>query len=485
MIGEAVRRVVVVGGGLTGWSAAAALRRRLPQLDVAIVPVAPPADALADRMPATLPSILAFYGDLGLAEADAVARTGSGFRLGTRFEDWVEGLPDYVHAYGSHGEPVGTASFHQHWVRAARGGAAEPFDAFSAAATLGREGRFVPPEGGPLGGFEHGLFIDPPAHAAMLRAFARHLGVREVAGELHGITMREDGFVAAIETNGGTIEADLFVDCTGPAARLRGALGGEWLDWREWLRCDRLMIAEQPPVPAAAPLDEAIALPFGWRWRVEGLAQTSIGIAYASDHATDDQAAAALGQPGEVVALSAGSFAQPWRGNVVAIGDAATRVEPLEWTNLHLAHSAIDRLVTMMPGRDCAAVEVAEFNRQGAAEAMRVRDFLALHYLTARRPEPFWQPATPPPSLAHTLGQFAERGRLPHYEEETFARDSWLAVLLGQGVLPRRTDPLIEAVPPGPVAAGMARHREAILAAARRAPTHAAFVQAFQRQVTR
>jgi tryptophan halogenase len=154
-----------------------------------------------------------------------------------------------------------------------------------------------------------------------------------------------------------------------------------------------------------------------------------------------------------------------WVRNCVTIGDAAVAVEPLEWTNLHLVHSQVDRIMAMMPGADCAPVELAEFNRQCAAEADRVRDFVCLHYISARRSEPFWKDAasiTPPPSLAHTLEQFAERGRLPFYEEETFARDSWLAVLFGQGFEPRRADPLADLVPPAQAAQALRAMRQAI-----------------------
>lgn len=149
--------------------------------------------------------------------------------------------------------------------------------------------------------------------------------------------------------------------------------------------------------------------------------------------------------------------------NCLAIGDAAVRVEPLEWANLHLAHSQIDRLVSMMPDKEFAPVELAEYNRQCNAEADRVRDFICMHYLTARRSEPFWKAASsvePPPSLAHTLSLFAERGRLPYYEEETFARDSWLAVLLGQGFLPHRIDPLSESVTPEQVESALSARRQ-------------------------
>ena len=148
--------------------------------------------------------------------------------------------------------------------------------------------------------------------------------------------------------------------------------------------------------------------------------------------------------------IRSGRWRELWLKNCVAIGDAAVALEPLEWTNLHLAHSQIDRLISMMPGSDCAPVELSEYNRQSGVEADRARDFICMHYLTARREDPFWKDVSamaPTASLAHTLALFAERGRLPYYEEETFSRESWAAVLLGQGFNPRRTDPLADGMP--------------------------------------
>lgn len=460
-----IRRVLVAGGGLVGWSAAAALRRRLPWLEVVILPIAPPADAIADRMRATLPSILGFHEDLGLSNADAVVRTGSGVRLGTLFEGWTAGgadpVADYVHAYGRHGRPMEGGSFHLHWARAARHQRPAPFDRFSVAAAMARAGRFAVPADDPealVGGFEHGLHLDPERYTAMLRAFALHCGVREQPGDLAGVAIGADGFVTtAVLAEGGRIEADLFVDATGPAARLRGALDDRRTSWAKWLPCDRLILAEDAAMPAD-PLDRVTARDCGWDWTGGG----SRGLVYASAFAGEAAFA------GEGVAIDAGTRPQPWLRNCVAIGDAATALEPLEWTNLHLAHSAIDRIVAMLPARDCAPVELAEYNRQCAAEADRVRDFLALHYTASDRPEPFWRAVAevaPPPSLAHSLAQFRARGRLPFYEEETFAKDSWLAVLIGQNVRPERDDPLIALVPPDRAAAAMTHYAQALAAA--------------------
>ena len=498
MTAAPIRDVAVAGGGLLGWSAAVALRRKLPALRVTVLPLAPPPDALIERIGSTLPSIVDFHGDIGLDNREALLRAGCSLRLATEFDGWNGDGSAYVHAYDRHGQPFGAASFHIHWVRQAKLGPAPAFDQHSIAAAMARAGRFVLPQpdpASPLAHFGFGLTLDPVRYAHMMRAYALHLGAVERAGALAGVRLRgADGFIEALALeDGSTLAADLFVDCTGPRALLRGALDQAFEDWCDWLPCDRLLFADTAPSPEPALLDRCIAHGAGWRWVSQGQTRTSHGLAFASADMGDDQAATMLhgvagATPGEPVALRQGRRPEPWLRNCVALGDAATLVEPLEWTNLHLAHNAIDRLVAMMPDRDCSAVELWDYNRQCAAETDRVRDFLALHYVASARDEPFWHRARetpPPPSLAHTLRLFAERGRLPFYEEETFTRDSWLAVLLGQGLIPRHIDPLIDVVPPAESARAMAAFRDSMARLVPTLPTHAQFLDTLQRQATR
>ncbi|MFN3388211.1 MAG: tryptophan halogenase family protein [Allosphingosinicella sp.] len=482
---KAISRIVIAGGGIVGWSAAAALKRRLPALEVTLLAVPPPPDALAERISSTLPSISGFHGDIGLGEADTVVRAGSGFRIGTRFDGWTGEGSSYVHAYGPYGQPFGTTSFHHHWLRARRDGLEAPFDAFSPAAAIGRAGRFVHPgsdPASPLAGVEYGLQLALLRYHQLLRAYGRHLGVAERPGAVAGVRLRsEDGFVEALALDDGSeIGGDLFIDCTGPAAAVRSALDTRFESWRRWLPCDRIRFAEAPPPGELPVLDRVAAHGAGWGWQAPSPARTSHGLVWASG-ALDEEAARRM-LPGDdaPVALAAGRLAEPWLRNCVAVGDAAVAVEPLEWTNLHLAHSAIDRISSMLPDRDCAPIELAEYNRQAAAEADRVRDFLILHYRAARRPEPFWRDAAavePPGSLARTLALFEERGRLPFHEEETFSRESWLAVLLGQGIVPRRIDPLTDSVAPAAVEERMARMRAAIAALPATLPTHSDYIR--------
>ncbi|MBB3349238.1 tryptophan halogenase [Sphingomonas sp. BK069] len=493
MLDAPIRSVAVVGGGIVGWSAAVALRRRVPRLEVTILASPPAPDALADRMPQTLPSTIGFHDDLGLREEDAVVRAGGAWRLGTLFEGWVEGLPPYVHAYGSYGRPFGTASFHQHWVRAAHVGAAAPFDSHAPAAALARAGRLGTGATDPLlGDVQPGLVLDVERYRAMLAAFARHLGVGVREGTVAAVQLcGDDGFVERLVLDDGTtLKADLYVDASGPAAMVRGAIDQEREDWSAWLRCDRLVIGEGAPEPLS-PLDRVTATDGGWRWRSAAPGRTLHGHCYAAAALSDAAVLDALAVAGATTVAAPVSFREgtrpaPWARNCVAVGDAATVIEPLDFTNLHLAQSAIDRIVAMLPGRACHPLELADYNRQASAEVTRVRDFVLCHYATARRPGPFWQPPTHlPESLDRTLRLFAERGRLPFFEEETFARDDWLALLLGQGVVPRRVDPLIDVTAAADSDRAMAAYRVAIAQAVARCPTADEYLATARKRLAR
>jgi tryptophan 7-halogenase len=496
---DRIKHVVVAGGGIVGWTAAATVRKRLPGLSVTLVATPSPPDALADRMSGTLPSITDFHADVGLAEAHVIAATASGFRLGTQFQGWAEGLPPYFHGYGEHGRQLGPAAFHQIWLkRAASPG--NSFADYSPAAELALAGRFTHPEpdpASPLAAFGYGLQLNPGAYRDYIRAYALQLGAAERGGTFRGLRLRpSDGFIeSVILDDGSEVGGDLFLDCTGPAALLRTSSDDPFDAWNHWLLCDRLLLAEGPAPAEVAPFDTAIAMPSGWRWEAASPGRTAHGLAYSSAHLSDGKAervlrgATGLSPADPPVRLRPGRRRKPWLRNCVAIGDSAVALEPLEWVNLHLAHSALDRLVSMMPGRDCAPIELKEYNRQSAAEADRVRDFLILHYVTAKRPkQDFWRAAAavePPPSLSHTLELFRERGTFPFYEEETFARDSWLAVLIGQGVRPRRTDPLADSIPPEVADRSMARIRASIASIVPTLPTHTAYVRALTRRASR
>ena len=462
MTARPIGSVLIAGGGIAGWSIAVALRKRMPELAVAIIDTPPSPNSMIDAVGALLPSARGYHGDVGIAEADLIRTLGASVRLGTMFDGWAHQRASYVHAYGDCGQSIGAAPFHLHWLcAAARGKAVQPFDGYSPAAAMARAARFMPPPdaGHPMSGYEYGLQVDPARYRAMLRGYGAHFGVSGHDGAIAEVRLDPvDGGITEIAlADGAALSADLYVDATGPERLLHRALGGEFEDWSRWLFVDRFLTGSLPRSGEPPVLDRVTAHTAGWLWTGGSLAGTQYGFAYAAAAVSDGKAARILRGASTLDAVDApaviapGRVVEPWLRNCVAIGDAAVTCEPLEFTALHLAHSAIDRILAKLPATDFAAVELWDYNRETNAEADRVRDFLVAHYAVADRPsDPLWRAAaavTLPDSLAHTLALFAERGRLPIHAEETFSRHSWATMLLGQGMIPRRVDPLAKAVP--------------------------------------
>ena len=429
--GRAIRTIAVAGGGIVGLSAALAFERALPGTRVTVIATTPDPAALADVLPTLHPMSARFHALIGVDEAELVRSGIATHHLGTRFERWSASGQPWIHAFGPYGKPAGAIPFDQIWVRAHRAGNALDYDRYSVGAELARNGKFVHPAKDPdfTGSrFAYGLRVDPDRHRAHLRSLASEVEV--VAADIGEIERREDGGIAALTlTDGERLEADLFIDCTGPAARLISPLENSFEDWSAWMPFDRFALESVPREGIPQTSDLAVARENGWtiQWPVRE--RTLVGR---------------VGREGTSVAR--GRRLKPWVHNVLAIGDSATALDPLHGYQLALAQNAILLALELLPGRDFASVETDEYNRRAEQVTRRVRDFLALHYLRSGI-WPELASTEAPDSLAETLDQYEHRGRLPYHEEEIVSRDSWTAALLGLGVSPRHDDPQSLAVP--------------------------------------
>jgi tryptophan halogenase len=450
-----IRSIAVAGGGIVGLSAALAFARALPEARVAVIDLPRDPAALADRMPGTLPSIHLFHRLIGVDEGELVRNAQATHRIGLRFENWSADGSPWLHGFGHHGTQMHSSPFPHQWLRARKAGRALPYHLYAPVAAMGEAGKFVHPvqdQRSLLASFQYALRLDPEPYRALLLRHAENARVNVRAGNLGCVEPDGAGGAAALLLADGTrVEADLFVDCAGPSAPILSALDARFEDWGGFLPCDRVLLGERPE-PHPGPVDTAWAVPSGWHWKAPLRSRTLVGAAFSSALSGEDEARETLGaDDAESLSIACGRRPDAWVRNVVAFGDSAVSVDPLESTNLHLAQNAIARAVSLIPGRDFQPLLLREYNRRTRAETDRVRDFIALHYAgSPRRDGAFWksmESRAKPESLAHTLEQFEGRGRLPKFEEETFSDDSWFAVLFGLGVEPRRIDPTVYRVP--------------------------------------
>ncbi len=121
-------------------------------------------------------------------------------------------------------------------------------------------------------------------------------------------------------------------------------------------------------------------------------------------------------------------------------------LEPLESTSLYLIRQGISRFIALFPDASQPPIFRDEYNRWMQKDFEQVRDLLVLHYYANERDEPFWRHCRNmriPETLQRRLALFSEGGRFLRNEGELFPNASWVAVMLGQNVIPRAVDPVI------------------------------------------
>jgi tryptophan 7-halogenase len=165
--------------------------------------------------------------------------------------------------------------------------------------------------------------------------------------------------------------------------------------------------------------------------------------------------------------------------NCVALGLAAGFLEPLEATSIHLIQRGIAMLLRFFPDRDFAAADIERYNRALEFEFARIRDFLLLHYSHTERAEPFWDycRAIPPTeTLRDKIELFKSHGRILREDSELFPVSSWLSVLVGQNIIPRHYDPMVDCLDPQKIQFKLDEIRTTIRRCADAMPFHQDFI---------
>lgn len=490
---NAIRTVVIVGGGTAGWMTAAALSKRLGRT-VAITLIESAEIGTVGVGEATIPPIIDFNKMLEIDENAFVKATQATFKMGIEFRDWGALGDNYLHPFGRFGLDFEGVPFHQQWLKQQAAGRPGDIEAYSLSGTAARAGKFFRPVEDTrnlLSMLAYAFHFDASLYATFLRAYAEERGVVRQEGRVVHVAQRAlDGHIESVTLESGAVIAgDLFIDCSG----FRGLLIEQTLeagfeDWAHWLPCDRAVAAPSASSGEPLPLTRSTAREAGWQWRIPLQHRVGNGYVHCSRFISEDEATATLvaNLDGELLAeprtlrFRTGRRQRTWVKNCVAIGLAAGFLEPLESTSIHMIQTAITRLLALFPDRSFDPTLVDEYNRLSKREAERIRDFVILHYhQTTRDDAPLWRQVRTmevPETLRRKLELFRSRGRYFREDDDLFVEANWLAVMLGQGVVPRTIDPVADALDVERTAARMAKFRDAVAHAAAEMPTQQAFI---------
>lgn len=456
---RAVNKIVIVGGGSAGWLSAAIIaaqhnRGATKGLDITLVESSDiPTVGVGEG---TWPTMKNTLREIGIKESDFFRTCFAGFKQGGKFVNWVTGDGDFYYhpftvplGYGridlapylSNIEDYAAQTNFQHHVceagLAPRGLADNEYQ----------------------GQCNYAYHLDAGAFADLLKRHCKdNLQVTHVVDTVEHATLDSAGNIESVVLQEkGALTGDLFIDCTGFASRLLGqTLNVPFISAQDVLFNDRALAMQVPYESDQAPVTchtVATGQKAGWMWDIGLTNRRGIGHTYSSKFISDDEAEQILRDyvgpqardlPVKRFAFESGHRQQFWKNNCVAVGLSAGFVDPLEATALMLIEISARFIAQNIPADDSLMPIVAKrFNEQMQYRWRRIIDFLKLHYMLSKRPEPYWRAhcdeSTWPDSLKEDLAMWKFRGPVTDDFDaaiELFPAASYQYVLYGMGFAP-------------------------------------------------
>jgi tryptophan halogenase len=470
MRSNAVKHIVVVGGGSAGWLTAAVIAAEHQSALAAgmqVTLIESPDIPTIGVGEGTWPTMRDTLRRIGVSETDFFRECDASFKQGSRFNGWVNGREDdyYFHPFvlpQGYGETNLVEAWRQRH-------STIPFaDLVSFQPHLCVHGKApkqsVTPEYAAVANY--GYHLDAGKFGEFLRKHCTEkLGVRHLVDHVVNINSHTDGSrsgdIASVQTKQqGAIEGDLFVDCTGSQSLLLGQhFGVAFISQKHILFNDTALAVQIPYPNENSPIASqtiSTAQESGWIWDIGLPTRRGTGHVYSSAHTTDAQAELALrtyirktGGPTEIntprkLSFNPGYRQKFWHRNCVAIGQSAGFIEPLEASALAMVELSAAMLCDDMPAtREAMDIVSQRFNDAFTYRWERVIDFLKLHYVLSQRSDSaYWldnrKTESIPPRLNDLL--LLWRHRSPsRYDlfriEEVFPSASYQYVLYGMGFL--------------------------------------------------
>jgi tryptophan halogenase len=443
-----IRDVLILGGGSAGFLAAMTLKRMLPELTVTVVHSRElGVIGVGESTTVALPRHL--HGYLDLDPGEFHRRAQPSWKLGIRFL-WGP-RPFFDYTFGR--------QMDWKWERLSRNNgyycdeACDYVDVSSA--LMSHRKAFVrQANGDPLIGRDFGYHIDNRRFVAFIEQKAAEMGV--VIRD-HAVTdvRRDDQGITGVRLGSGCeCRADLYLDCSGFRSLLLGqALGEPYTSFASTLFCDRAVVGSWMRTDEVInPYTTAETMTAGWCWQIDHPDSIMRGYVYSSAFLGDDEAEREFRTKNprvpasRVIHFASGRYHRSWVNNVVAIGNAAGFVEPLESTSLSIICDEARLLADVLyeSGRRPTASLMASYNRINARAWDTIRDFLGIHYrFNTRLETPFWRACREEVQLGpiqELVDYYQENGPSTFarttllHGNDIFGMEGYLALLVGQKV---------------------------------------------------
>jgi tryptophan halogenase len=256
-----------------------------------------------------------------------------------------------------------------------------------------------------------GYHIDAVKYANLLRAQCLARNNITVNNEsVLEIVLDEAGAVKElVMSDGQIITGDLYIDCTGFSSIFAEKLENEWVSYQDRLFVDTAIVAQLPFIDKETQLRNYTychALDGGWCWNIPLQSRVGVGYNFSSRHITREHAEKEFkehlqdyyGYDPETITFrtvpyKTGHRKEAWKKNVVFLGLSGFFLEPIESTAIATLHNLSVNLSDIFSldhiNEDRKRMRFNDIFRQSLNSTA---EYVELHYnLTSRDDTSFWR----------------------------------------------------------------------------------------------
>ncbi len=460
----AIKKIVIVGGGSSGWMAAMIFANAFIKKGIEITLLESPTVGIIGVGEGSTPWLRGFFDSLDIEESEWMPEVNATYKCGITFDKWSTrpGFESYFHPFASMLDNL-TLGMFIHNVEARLNGAdvyAHP-NRFFIATRLAENCMAPKPSHSFPFDIWYGYHFDAVLLGQYLHKKAEQRGVKYKSCHVADVKLNERGDIAAVTTREGeTIAADFFIDCTGFAGVLiQKALGTPFIPFANNLFNDSAIAMPTPMDEKIPSQTVSTAMRHGWKWKIPLTSRYGNGYVYSSAFCSADEAERELRESlglldskteARHLKMKTGRCTKHWNRNCLAVGLSQGFIEPLEATALLFNQRTATTFVEFFEAGDMSERAQERFNQRLNEHFEGTRDYIVTHYKTNSRTDTeYWRANAANMNLSDSLKQIysmwtagksiaAEVGR--QAIGKGYPIFSWYSIMSGMGLFPSQKD---------------------------------------------
>jgi len=395
-------KIVIVGGGTAGWITAAMWIKETIGHDITVVEsskigIIGAGEGSTGSMPWFIRDK---WPDNIVNEIDFLKKTKATLKMAIRMKNWKgDGTSYYSPFHGSptDGHPIDTAMLGS-ILKYGRS------DYASLHSWMLDDGltTFRKVNGRIVQGFEnHSYHFDGVEVGKYFKDICVKRGVKVIDSVVDDLTFDDTEFLKSVKlTNGETIEADMWFDCSGFAKVLMGKTKNKWISYKNHLPCNSA-ITFSDDISSKTVRFETLSetMNAGWMWKIPLQQRHGCGYVYCDEYQTYEESLAEIEAkvgkkitPLNHIKFEAGKYDKIWYKNIACIGLSGHFLEPLQATSIHISIMTASVIVYhCLKNKESLR---SEYNRDSLNRLCDnmiedSKDFIQMHYFAGRQDTPF------------------------------------------------------------------------------------------------